>query len=268
MDQRDQLALDMANLSGATVSVDTGGRYDVSINGVSLVQGDTAGSLQVATGIDPATGGSDGSPLAFQVTGPDGSVSRLGASMSGELGGIMVLQNVTLPTYKSGLDGVASQLANAVNTVQLAGYDLDGNPAGTANGAAADSPFFTFDPSDPSGSLKVAITDSSKLAASSSSGQVFDGANADDMATAADVSGSYQTLVSQMGAIVDGVNSQTTNQQALTTQVDDEQQQLTGVSLDEETINLMAAQHAYEASSRVMSTLDSILDTLINRTGV
>lgn len=268
MDQRDQLAMDMANLSGAAVSVDASGRYDVSVNGVSLVQGDTAGSMQVATGIDATTGGADGNPLAFQITGPDGTVSRLGASMSGELGGIMVLQNVTLPTYAQGLDQVASKLANAVNTVQQAGYDLNGNPTGTANGASADVPFFTFDPNDPAASLKVAITDSGQIAASATASQTFDGTNADDLAKAADVSDSYQTLVSQMGAVVDGINSQTANQQSLAAQVDDEQQQLTGVSIDEETINLMAAQRAYEASSRVLTTLDSLLDTLINRTGV
>ena len=43
---------------------------------------------------------------------------------------------------------------------------------------------------------------------------------------------------------------------------------LAGVNLDEETVNMLAAQHAYEAAARVMTTLDSVLDTLINRTGL
>ena len=41
-----------------------------------------------------------------------------------------------------------------------------------------------------------------------------------------------------------------------------------GVSLDEETVNMLSAQRAYEAAARVMTTVDSMLDTLINRTGV
>ena len=40
------------------------------------------------------------------------------------------------------------------------------------------------------------------------------------------------------------------------------------MNLDEETVSMLAAQHAYEAASRVLTTLDSVLDTLINRTGV
>jgi flagellar hook-associated protein 1 FlgK len=31
---------------------------------------------------------------------------------------------------------------------------------------------------------------------------------------------------------------------------------------------MLAAQRAYEAAARVMTTVDSVLDTLINRTGV
>ena len=45
-------------------------------------------------------------------------------------------------------------------------------------------------------------------------------------------------------------------------------EQLVGVNFDEETVNLLAAQRAYEAASRVMTTMDSVLDTLINRTGL
>ena len=57
------------------------------------------------------------------------------------------------------------------------------------------------------------------------------------------------------------------NQQVLTSQVDGAREQLSGVDLDEEMVNMISAQRAYEAASRVMTTVDSMLDTLINRTG-
>jgi flagellar hook-associated protein 1 FlgK len=41
-----------------------------------------------------------------------------------------------------------------------------------------------------------------------------------------------------------------------------------GVNLDEEMVNLMKYQHAYEGASRVITSVDSMLDTLINRTGL
>jgi flagellar hook-associated protein 1 FlgK len=58
------------------------------------------------------------------------------------------------------------------------------------------------------------------------------------------------------------------NQQVLTSQVDGAREQLSGVDLDEEMVNMISAQRAYESASRVMTTVDSMLDTLINRTGV
>ena len=58
------------------------------------------------------------------------------------------------------------------------------------------------------------------------------------------------------------------NQQVVTGQVDNAKEQLSGISLDEEMVNMLSAQRAYEAASRVMTTVDSMLDTLINRTGL
>lgn len=49
--------------------------------------------------------------------------------------------------------------------------------------------------------------------------------------------------------------------------VDDRRQAASGVSLDEEMTNLIRFQRGYQASARTMSTLDEMLDTLINRTG-
>jgi len=40
-----------------------------------------------------------------------------------------------------------------------------------------------------------------------------------------------------------------------------------GVNLDEEMTNMMLYQRSYQASARVITTADELLDTLINRTG-
>ncbi len=40
------------------------------------------------------------------------------------------------------------------------------------------------------------------------------------------------------------------------------------MSLDEENVNLLTNQHAYQAAARVMTAVDEALDVLINRTGL
>ena len=44
-------------------------------------------------------------------------------------------------------------------------------------------------------------------------------------------------------------------------------QSVGGVSMDEEMSNMVKFQRGYQASARAMSTMDEMLDTLINRTG-
>ena len=38
--------------------------------------------------------------------------------------------------------------------------------------------------------------------------------------------------------------------------------------MDEETTNLLTWQHAYQGAARVLTTIDDMLDTLINKTGM
>jgi flagellar hook-associated protein 1 FlgK len=283
-DQRDQLALDLANKAGAVVAQDSTGRYNISINGVALVTGDNAGTMTV-NGIN-----ADGTPSNGDTANP-GTVSfsisdpvPVGATpstnqtavpngMGGELGGIATLLNVTLANYRAGLNDVAQQLADMVNTQHEAGYDQSG---------AAGGKFFDYTAGDPAGTISVLVTDPSKVAASSDgSGQSNNADNADTITqvlngavgagnppgTPVNNNDAYQRLVTGLGSTVAGLNTQTTNQQLLANQVDDEREQQAGVSLDEETINLMQAQRAYEASSRVLTVMNSLLDTLINRMG-
>jgi flagellar hook-associated protein 1 FlgK len=56
--------------------------------------------------------------------------------------------------------------------------------------------------------------------------------------------------------------------QASLTQLETMQSSESGVNLDEELATMVAQQHIYAASARLLSTYDQMLDTLIQRTGV
>ena len=241
-DQRDQLALTLAKLVGGEVKVQPDGQYNVTVNSVALVTGDSAAQLTAA-----------GDPLALSIGG-----TGVPSGVKGELGGVIDALNTTLPAYKKSLDDIATKFVAQMNTQHQAGKDSAGATGGDL--------FTIVDPANPAASLALAFTDASKLAASG--GGALDGSNADALSRATTIGSDYTALVTSFGGTVASVNRQTSTQQALTSQVDDEREQMAGVNLDEETVNMVAAQHAYEAASKMMTVLDSILDTLINRTGV
>jgi flagellar hook-associated protein 1 FlgK len=183
------------------------------------------------------------------------------AALRGEAGAVGELLTTTLPGHRAAVVAIAQELADAVNAAHQAGYDQDGNPG---------QPLFTVDPAAASGPLVVALTDPRGLAASGVAGSPnLDGSGATAVAgSIAGAEASWQRTVAGFGNDVASVRRLALNQQALTGQVDGARDQLSGISLDEEMVTMLQAQRAYEAASRVMTTIDSVLDTLINRTGL
>jgi flagellar hook-associated protein 1 FlgK len=57
------------------------------------------------------------------------------------------------------------------------------------------------------------------------------------------------------------------NASILVDSLEDRRQSVSGVSLDEEMVNLVRFQRAYQASSRAMSALDEMIELLVTRTG-
>jgi flagellar hook-associated protein 1 FlgK len=81
------------------------------------------------------------------------------------------------------------------------------------------------------------------------------------------VGGQYGQVVAGIGVVSSSAQTQSTNQQVMVDQFQRQRQQTSGVSLDEEATHLIQYQRAYQASARVISIVDGMLDTLINHTG-
>lgn len=256
-DQRDALALQLSEMTGAVTTPRPDGMFDVTVNGQSLVDGRAAGTLLIASGVTPS-GDADGSPITFEID-LGGAVTALPTPTSGELGAITDLLTETLPAYRTGLDQIARDFADAINAQHALGYDLAGNPGGA---------FFAYDPTNPSATLSVLITDTALVAAAAVPGGTLDGGNADLLSATGTATADYQRLVNGFGSEVAAVERQRANQAALAASVHGAWEQQAGVNLDEETVNLVTAQRAYEAAARLMTAIDEMLDTLINRTGL
>ncbi len=240
-DQRDGLLMTLSNLSGAQASIQVDGTATVTVGGKLLVSWTTASSVSLGAGNQLLVGEPPAGPA--------------GGSLQALVDGL----NSTLPSYGAQLDSVAATLAATVNSAQAGGYDLAGDRGG---------PLFA---GSTAASLSVVVTNPAALAASGAPGGNLGGSVALAMSglgsspTGADAG--FRRLVGTLATDVQRADQQASVQQAVTTSVDDLAQSSAGVSFDEETTNLLTYQRAYQASSRVLSTVDETLDTLISHTG-
>jgi flagellar hook-associated protein 1 FlgK len=76
--------------------------------------------------------------------------------------------------------------------------------------------------------------------------------------------GYVSQLVSQSGLASQDVQESLAAQEKVLVSVQNQRDSVSGVSLDEEAINLMQLQRAYQASSRFVHLVDGLLDELMN----
>jgi flagellar hook-associated protein 1 len=163
----------------------------------------------------------------------------------GKLGALLSVQS-TIAGYRASLDAVAGQLASSVNGALGGASFFSGTTAATLGVAAT------------AATLQITTTGAS-------------GGNELARAVAALRGGAaqsaYADLVHTMGADTATADRAEQTGKALVEAADARRQSADGVSLDEEMTNMVRFQRGYQASARAMSTLDEMLDTLINRTG-
>jgi flagellar hook-associated protein 1 FlgK len=249
-DQRDLLAMRLADLVGGVSSPGQDGQIRVMVGGSPIVDGTTVRSLSLSgNGPTLALSWSDGT--AAQLTG-------------GEVRGLVSGVAAVVPTWSARLDAVAASLATQVNAVHGTGFDLTG---------AAGGAFFA---GTTASGISVAVTDPRRIAASSvapgASGPSLDAGVATAMAaiagSAAGPDAAYNQLVGELGFATQLVARRTDNQQTVSDGIDAARESQAGVNIDEEMAALLTFQRAYEAASRVITAVDQTLDTLINRTGL
>jgi flagellar hook-associated protein 1 len=78
----------------------------------------------------------------------------------------------------------------------------------------------------------------------------------------------YAGLVGKIGTASSQAQEMSTNQGLVVSQLQQRVEQTSGVSLDEEATDMIRFQHAYQAAARVITTMDEMLNTLINGTGL
>jgi flagellar hook-associated protein 1 len=229
------------------VSLDGAANATVTVAGADFSGAGGATALQTAmqTAMNTAIGagnatvtvtGGGGSPLAIQIT-PTGS-HKLTVQAAGANQGFATL----LGTTGVGSDGVGGrQFFTGTTAGNLAlSTDVAGIPAAVAAATAGNGPL------DGSRALDLA-----------------------DLATAqTGADAAYRQTIVQLGVDTQTAKSRSDIQSTAMQSLDSSRNAYSGVNTDEEMISMVQFQHAYEASARYMTAINSMLDTLINHTGL
>jgi len=241
-----------------------------SLVDVSVIPSDNTLTLTTANGVPLVTG-----QQSFQLTTQTNSaglheVYSQGNNItsfitSGQLGGTLQARDQQIPAVENQLDTLAAGLANSVNAVQVAGFDLNGD-AGTD--------LFTPPPAGATGaaaSLSVAITNPSLIAASSDGTSGSNG-NAEALyalSTQGIISGQnpsdyYSGIVFNVGNATSSASAEQTASSQVLQQLNDQNSTVSGVSLNEEAANLVQYQQAFDASAQVITTINDMLYAVVN----
>ena len=185
---------------------------------------------------------------------------------TGKLKGWIEARDAIIPDYLTRLDNMAVAMANTVNTQHNSGLDLNGDP-----GLDYFSPF--------TGASDITVNDlivnDTNLIAAAANTEGVPGGNSNAIAMAeiqnqllmsggsATIDDFYNGLVSDVGRFVSQAKVNMDHQSTVSLQLATYREEVSGVSMDEEMVNMIQFQSAYNAAAKLVSTVDEMLNTLI-----
>jgi len=262
IDQRNNLIEQLSGLVGVNNITQSDGTVTLTTsNGALLVAGQQ--SYNLVTGTGPS-----GNTDVFSQQGTDITTNLTGGSLGGYIQARDGSNGVV--AAEQSLDQLAYSVGNAVNSQQEAGYDGNGN-------LATNEPFFNLPANGSTGTasmISVALTDPSQIAASSApppatgdNGNALALANIENQPLPGlggqSAINYYSNFVANVGTEVAQATNEQTAQDLVVQQLQNQKASISGVSLDEESANLIQYQTAYSASARVVNVINQIAQTAL-----
>lgn len=264
MDQRALATTRLAELTGATVIERPNNQVDVLVGGGLLVSEERARTLAISGAMRVEDAAS--SPITISWSQRPGEPVGIDSGALGAAAALLgpAASGGSIASAAATYDALATRLAASVNSVHSTGA----TPSGTTGAA-----FFGFDPAQPAAlGLRVLPTSVAGVAAGAPGAGGADGSIADALAglaqspTGADAS--WAEFVARIG--VDTRRAADLSAAAGRAASSAAARQASGaaVDMDEETASLLTYQYAYQGAARMITAVDQMLDTLINRTGL
>ena len=277
-DSRELLVDELSKIVNVRVTESKDGRYDVSIAGSSLVNHydfKTIGYREDESSGEVSLVWSNGAPVEVQ---------------SGKLAGFLDMINGNgkgnnykgIPYYQGVLSEFSKGFADKINDQHRKGFDLYGEEG---------IDFFTYDEGQGAG-LTITVNskilkDNKKIAAASTKNPDDTGVNIEDnnnilaildlrndktFFDTDEIKGTpdefLKSLFSSMAVEAKQTNRFLETQKLLQKNLNQRRQSISGVNINEEVSNIVKYQKTYVASSKIINTMDMLLDLTVNRLGM
>ncbi|MFQ2592411.1 lateral flagellar hook-associated protein LfgK [Aeromonas caviae] len=243
-DSREQIVRELSTFMEVRVNRQSDGSFSLSLpQGQPLVLAGSSSTLSLA-----------GDTLSLSFGPQSFEVPRL---QGGTLAGVLEYRTTVLRPLRDELNQIAKKLADDFNAKQAGGVDLNGDPG---------KPLFSYDPLNPSGTLKVADGfTGDHLAFAKAGGGNGDNRNLQELLTIKDDQyDAYSALLGKM-AVQSGQAKATMEADAnMEKQLATKLSSVSGVNLDEEGVKVMAYTKAYQANAKVISTSDQLFNSILN----
>lgn len=174
-------------------------------------------------------------------------LTKSGVKISGELEGTLSMKQ-EINKYKDGLKQLANTITSNVN--KAAGQEIF---------KAKDGELISINPEILQEPEKINVTADIALKVYELKSEKVN-INGKDMT----INTFYNSMIQDLGQSSAAVIRDESNQSKLLENIDSSRSSVSGVSLDEEMISLVQLQHTYSANAKVMSTIDSLLDVVVN----
>ncbi|CAG0942654.1 Flagellar hook-associated protein 1 [Candidatus Brocadiaceae bacterium] len=250
IDERDAIVIELSKITNVSVTTGENNVAGITIGGVFATDAnyyqtfelkEDAGSLYIST----ANG-----------------TERMAVN-GGKAAALLDGYNQTVPKYLQELNNIGFEIFSQVNHLHEQGYTLHSTPATNIK--------FFSSYSDGLLTINNDIIEDAKFIAASSDGNGLNNSIAGQIGAIKNlktlggfsISESYANMVSALGNEISITNQSSDAYGVSLANLEGQKQSISGVSLDEEMVNLLSFQRAYDASARLIKIADEMLQTVL-----
>jgi flagellar hook-associated protein 1 FlgK len=266
-DQRDVLLSELSDLIEIDSFENSAGGVTVSVgSGQPLVEGTDA--YRLSTQINAS-----GNQNITWVDFANNAVDITSNISGGKVKGWLDVRDLDISNYMNRLDTLAQNLMTEVNTLHASGYGLAGSTGNDYFTGAATASALNMQ-------VNQAIVQDYRLIAAAESFDTVPGDKPGDNGNAiaianlksarimnsntATFDAYYESFIGDVGYEVQQAGSYYEHQSEMVHQLENYRESISGVSIDEEMINLVKYQNAYQAAAKLITTADEMMQSILN----